>query len=360
MKQKYYSCAEILKHEAQYNLLYGERSNGKSYAVKHHCLKKAYKANAETFILLRRFELETKAKDAEAYFADANVELITGGEFNCITVYSGKIYFSRYDRETDKFERGRSCGRVVPLSGAVHYKSQAFPDVTDIIFEEFLTRNTYLPDEPNQLQDFVSTVARRRKITVWCIGNTISRVCPYFTQWALKGIPKQKQGTIDDYTYYTDQVDEKGEPVIVKIAVEYCANSGNNSKMFFGEHSKAITSGAWETHEQPHPVRDLKSCIMIYELKVICNGFQFVVQLYSNDDGGLFNYIYPFTGTRNIYRVIQSDFSDMPFITQGFLVDKIRPEAKMVECFKRGKYCFSDNLTGDEFRQCMALLGMSL
>lgn len=360
MKQKYYSVNEILKHNAQYNILYGERSNGKSYAVKHHCLKKAYKKNAETFVLLRRYELENKPSQAESYFADANVELITNNEFNCITVYRGKIYFSKYDAEIGKVERGRSCGRILALSGAVHYKSQAFPDVEDIIYEEFLTRNTYLPDEPNTLQDLVSTIARRRSITVWCIGNTISRVCPYFRTWELRGIPKQKQGTIDDYIYNTDQIDENGQPVVVKIAVEYCANSGNNSKMFFGEHSKAITGGAWETHEQPHPVRDLEQCQMLYELKLICNGFKFVIQLYSNDDGGLFVYVYPFTGTRNIYRVIQSDFSDLPTVTNYFMVDKIQAERYIVDCLKHGKTCYSDNLTGDEFKQCMALLKMPI
>lgn len=41
-KQKYYSLKRILKENAEYNLLLGERSNGKSYATKEHCVRKAY------------------------------------------------------------------------------------------------------------------------------------------------------------------------------------------------------------------------------------------------------------------------------------------------------------------------------
>ena len=48
-KQKFYRLTEILKHNAQYNLLLGERSNGKSYSVKEYCVEKAYN-NDELYI----------------------------------------------------------------------------------------------------------------------------------------------------------------------------------------------------------------------------------------------------------------------------------------------------------------------
>ena len=33
-KSKYYSLNNILKKDAQYNIIFGQRSNGKTYAVK--------------------------------------------------------------------------------------------------------------------------------------------------------------------------------------------------------------------------------------------------------------------------------------------------------------------------------------
>ena len=38
MKQKYYSIDKIKKLDCEYNILLGERSNGKSYAVKQNAL----------------------------------------------------------------------------------------------------------------------------------------------------------------------------------------------------------------------------------------------------------------------------------------------------------------------------------
>lgn len=98
-------------------------------------------------------------------------------------------------------------------------------DYDYILYEEFITDNSYLYDEPRQLQQFVSTVARSEKLTVILIGNTLSRVCPYFSEWCLEGVLKQKQGTIEIYHFHT----EKG---IVDIAVEYCANADTSENMF--------------------------------------------------------------------------------------------------------------------------------
>ena len=62
---KYYSLENILKHNAQYNILLGMRSNGKSYAVKYHVLQKAYNHKGN-FIYMRRYKDYIKGKDVES------------------------------------------------------------------------------------------------------------------------------------------------------------------------------------------------------------------------------------------------------------------------------------------------------
>ena len=77
------------------------------------------------------------------------------------------------------------------LSASTHYKSTQYPFVKNMIFEEFVTDGLYLQNECNLLMQLVSTVFRNRKDgKVFLIGNTISRVCPYFYEWELRGIPK--------------------------------------------------------------------------------------------------------------------------------------------------------------------------
>lgn len=73
-----------------------------------------------------------------------------------------------------------------------------YPNVKNIIFDEFISRSIYLADEPNKLMNFYCTVDRKQnKVKLWLLGNTISRVCPYLTEWGLQPIiAKMKQGDI--------------------------------------------------------------------------------------------------------------------------------------------------------------------
>lgn len=348
MKQRYYTGDRILKEKAQYNLIYGERSNGKSYWIKEHCVSNAYH-NDNKFVLLRRYQIEVKASDVESYFADTPIKSITKGEYNTISVYRGSIYLANI--VDDKIVRGKLIGRCLYLSGASHYKSQAFPDYTDIIFEEVLAKSGYLPNEPAELMELVSTIARRREIRVWMIGNTISRVCPYYSDWGLVNIPRQEQGSIDVYNFKTSQKTESGQDVIVKIAVEYCANSGNNSKMFFGRKEKSIAGGSWECSEHPN-IASVEEYEVAYEILLKRCNFSFVLQLCTDvNKGGAFVYVYPHTTRRRIDRIISDEFSTNPLETDCLLPG----ESIIRECINNNRVCYSDNLTGEDFTTILKL-----
>lgn len=357
-EKKYYSTENIDKTGAQYRILLGMRANGKSFAVKKKVIEAAYRG--EQFVYMRRYERDTKTTYVQAYFADVIkddkgtewVKKWTHNRWQGIYVFRGIIYFCTYDDETLKPIAGDEIGRVVDLQGIEHYKSQSFPQVTNVIFEEFITNRLYLRDEPSILQQMISTIARDRDITVWMIGNTISRVCPYYTEWGLQGIPKQDQGTIDVYTFkQTNPVD--GTERETKIAVENCEAIATKTTMFFGKSAEQITGGVWETKEMPHLPGPKENYYMLYELLMEDLGFSFVVQLMVNSDGGMFVYVYPFTGKRHIKRKITTKFSDDPLTTTKFN-DKINAEVLMKQLLGSGKVCFSDNLTGMDFEHVLA------
>ena len=114
------------------------------------------------------------------------------------------------------------------LSASEHYKSLAFPEIKSIVYEEFITNSYYLPDEPKLMLNFMSTVFRHEKGHVYCIGNKVSRINPYFGEWELTHIPKQKINTIDTYRVK----DEDGNET--RIAVYMTHTMKVNSGMFFG------------------------------------------------------------------------------------------------------------------------------
>lgn len=347
MKKRYYDLSNLLGCGCYWMILYGMRSNGKSYSVKKYALEQATKGIK--FVYLRRWSEDIKAKEVDTYFDDMDVEQITEGKYNGVTAYQGFFYFTYF--EDDKEKRGDQIGRYCSLNQAERYKSQVFKDYGIVIYEEFLTNKIYLGSndnpEPKQLMQFVSTVARDRNIYVFLIGNTISRVCPYFSEWGLKGIMQQQPGTIDIYHL-------RGENGVVDIAVENCEVVETKSRMFFGNTAKQITSGEWEVNDCPKLLKPYAFYNMLYEIDIQYGEFKYIMQLLADGEtGGTFVYIYPNTTGRKIRRVITNIFNVDPMITNG-LNPRIKAECLISECFRSGKVCYSDNLTGTDFKQILS------
>lgn len=169
-KQIHYNMDEIDKIGARFNLIYGERSNGKSYQVKHKKAVEKYLKTGKRFILMRRWKEEITSEKIEQYFADVDVQKLTNGKYNCITLYRKLLYLSTYDNETGKTKRHEKIGYVVALSTEQNYAGASYLDVEDIIFEEFMSRSTYLPNESNKLMNFYATVDRKRLTTrLWLV-----------------------------------------------------------------------------------------------------------------------------------------------------------------------------------------------
>ena len=363
-QQKFYNIENLLESKCEYNILLGERSNGKSYATKYMTLwesfneedylsfKKAGKHIPKTrymFGYIRRWREEIKTKDIEQYFADMPIEEITNGEYNTIVCFRGSIYYAK--NEDGVIERGKQIGYTFALTGVTHYKSLAYPKIGNVIYEEFITNQGYLPHEVDNLMDIISTIARREYVRVFLIGNTISRLCPYFDEWQLTHVKKQKQGTIDIYHQPTNQVDDGGNNIVVKIAVEYCENSGKNSKMFFGKKSEMITSGVWDSNNYPHLEYPLNHYRCVYKILYEYKTFRFIINLLLSDNNEPFLYIYPATkDNANIKRVVTDKYS-IDRYTTTYLTDLCRYDNIVVELIKNNKICFSDNLSGTEFEQ---------
>lgn len=343
-KQKYYNIQNIIKEDCEYNVLLGERSNGKSYQVKDYCIND-YLENGNKLIYLRRYTVEIKNAMVESYFADVDISKKTKGKYELIVAYRSSIYLANYN-DDGTINRGVEIGKMMALSSSTHYKSMSLLEFKNIIFEEFITDDGYLFNEPNTLQQLVSTIARRNRIKVFLIGNTISRLCPYFNEWQLFNIPKQKQGTIEIYNMSTDQYDETGKRVVIKIGVELCENSGNNSKMFFGTVSKTITNGAWETKEQPHIPYEYKECKCLYKLTIIKFNMIYICEV-LNHKSDYFVFVHPSNKVATA-RIIQDNYEPNMLITDK-LIPLTKGDTLILKLFKMGKICYSDNLTGSEF-----------
>ena len=353
--KKYYSLDKLLSTGCHYMILYGMRANGKSYAVKKHVIEQALKG--EKFVYLRRWKEDIKEKDVSCYFDDMPIRELTHNKYVGIMAYRGYFYFYDVGEDDKPVRAADSIGRYCALNEAERYKSQVFNKVESIIYEEFITNKIYLGSsenpEPKLLMQFVSTVARDRNIDIFMIGNTISRVCPYFQEWSLTGVMQQKPGTIDIYHL-------RGENGVVDIAVENCEVVSTESKMFFGLASKQITSGEWEVNEYPRLLKPYKYYDLLYEVGVEYSEFKYVIQLMQDPaNGGVFVFIYPNTKKRELDRIISDQFSTDPKYSNGFRA-RNKVEQLMAQCFREDKVCFSDNLTGTDFRQILTVYNFKI
>lgn len=262
---KFYSLNEILKREAQYNIIFGERSNGKSYATLEYGLKNYCKTGKQMGII-RRFDDDIKLGKADSFFdalvANDVISELTNGKYTGVTYYNRKFYLTYHDETLDKdIKDNRPFAFTFAINIAHRYKSTSYPDITTLVFDEFLDRRFYLPDEFSNFMSIVSTVVRSRNdVKIFMLGNTVNKTCPYFTEMGLKRVANMQQGVIDLYKY-----GESG----LKVAVEYCSNlnSSKPSDVYFAFDNpklQMITGGVWEMAMYPHcPVKYLPKHIAL-------------------------------------------------------------------------------------------------
>lgn len=334
----------------QINIAYGERSNGKSYQVKHKKAVLKYLNTGARFILMRRWKDEVTTEKIERYFADVDVEKLTNGKYNCITMYRKVLYLSFYDTDSCTTKRGEKIGYVVALSQEQNYAGASYLDVEDIIFEEFMSRGLYLSNEADKLMNFYCTVDRKRGTTrLWLIGNTISRVCPYLVDWGLLGIiTKQKQGSIVQHTVSAD------EDTNVNIAIEYCESTGNTSYVI-GKHAQMLNTGDWQSEPQPHLPKSKKEYEILYRFIFQYKGFRFISEYLADKSSDYCVwFIYP---KKTDIKPNTLVFSDDVQSSIWWQRDIYQPSGlsntitRILNTFRENRIFYSTDLCGTDFKQ---------
>lgn len=350
MKQKYYSLSAIEKQKPwSYACIFGQKGNGKSFAVKKKIIDDFIAGRGE-FVYLRRFQDETKQHLVTAQFADMPVQEMTGGEFERIEAYQNGLYFSNPDAP-----RAKKIGYYFSLDKEQKYAGVQLPNVTNFFFDEFFSRDYYLPNEPYRLMCFVSTIARDRHPSVYLCGNTISKFCPYIEDWNLSKILTMPQGSIVET--YVEGV-ENEEPR--RVVIERCAKTGRKtSGLIMGSAAANVEGGEWIARHAPHLPNDLDTYCINYAFVIELEKMKFLCRLISgNGDAAI--YVVPKTseirgGTRLI--------TDKITKTGDLITYKLTPIAKseqvIFDMLRRGKIYYSDNTTAHDFTVTLEKYGFT-
>ena len=306
---------------------------------------------------MRRFREEITPSWIESYFSDVDIDTLTDGKYNMVTMYRKELFLTYYDIETHKAKKGEKIGYAIALSTEQNYAGGVYLDVDDIIFEEFMSRTVYLHDEPNKLLNFYSTVDRKRGTTkVWLVGNTITRVCPYIQEWGLNDIIfKQQQGEIKTLWIPTGDIDEEGNIVEVKIAIEHCKSTGTSSYVF-GTHAGMLNKGEWQSDPQPKLPKSYKEYKCLYRFAFHYKTFTWLCEyIIDKETKDVCFFIYPHNNKELSKKIVV--FSDMIKTSPYWQKDIYNPMIKnksLIELFKtfrENRIFYATDLCGTEFKK---------
>ena len=354
-KPKFWDIRNILSKHAKYNVIFGERSNGKTYGVLQYGLEQ-YFDHGSRLGIIRRWEEDFRGKQANTMF-DALIEngvvhKLSKGKWNSIIYQSHRWYLCKRDLMNPKnvIIDEEPFAYAFALSSDEHYKSSSYPKIRTILFDEFLTRGTYLPDEFIKFTSILSTIIRLRDdVIIFMCGNTVNQYSPYFVEMGLTNVKNMTLGKIDLYSYgdsgLTVAVEFSDFPTKEKKSNVYFAF--NNPKL------EMIKSGAWEMDIYPHLPVKYKPKDIEYMYFIVFDNQTLQCEIINIDDMS-FTYIHRKTteikDNDGYYMVYSQETNPKPNYRKKITKPVYPIEKTIVSYFIKDKVFYQDNEVGELVR----------
>lgn len=250
IKRRWYDPSDILALDATYNIIYGERGNGKTFAICHLILQ-AYIEEQLPSAYIRRLDEMIKQGNIETLFSDPEhlkyIEERSEGAYNYVSYRNHAFTLQLRDPESGtllKRDKQPFC-RTYAISTNETTKGADRGKIKYVFFDEFITRGFYLTNEVVLFQNLLETIIRKRPgVKIFMVANTVNKYCIYFKHMGLTHIKAQEQGTIDKYLLGAAQT---------LIACEYCrdddaaaSNIADQYYCFNNPQAEMIKNGSWE------------------------------------------------------------------------------------------------------------------
>lgn len=187
----FWDLRRTLTHNALFYVILGNRGGGKSFGAKWYAIDRFIKYG-EQFGYIRRYR-EDLTEPMKQFFKDIEYKY-PDYEFKT----DNKYFYIRKRCGDKSWKESDIAGYGFSLSTANNKKSISYPNVTTLIYDEFLLEKGlqhYLSNEPQALLSLYETVARpgtgHPRVILLMLANAISITNPYFLYWDLKMPDKQ-------------------------------------------------------------------------------------------------------------------------------------------------------------------------
>lgn len=177
----WYDKAQLLSHNKIMNMVLSNRGGGKTFHFTRWGIDDFKKTGAQC-VWVRRYQTEIDEMLLNGKFFDAVRPYYPNDELKI----EGNI----------GFVNGEAAFYFIALSTSRQLKSNNYPLVNKIVFDEFIIdkgRITYLKAEVEVFLDLYETVARMRdNVRAVLLANSITVVNPYFLFWNIKPNPNKR------------------------------------------------------------------------------------------------------------------------------------------------------------------------
>ncbi len=352
---EYYTSEHIDKLNAHYNVIFGKRSNGKTYNLLYKILKN-YIEKGEQGGYIRRYREDFRGKRGNVLFdglvANDVISKLSDGKWDCVKFYSDRWYLAKHEENdpSKMISDSTPFCYAFALAQMEHDKSTSYPLITTVVFDEFISRIGYLPNEFVLFMNCLSTVIRQRNdVKIYMLGNTVNKFCPYFQEMGLGHVEKMDPGTIDVYKYGDSQL---------KVAVERTKDhnlEGRKSEVYFAFDNPSlqmITGGAWELDLYPHLPREYESDNVVFKYFIKFNDQILQCEVLSFDDC-CFTYIHRKTGEirhPDVDIIFSDEYDPRPNHMRNLRKPTNNVARKIADFFRSDNVYYQDNDVGELVR----------
>ena len=346
---QFYSYGRLDATGALYRIVFGERSDGKTYGALMKVLTN-YVDNGKQGAYIRRYNEDFTGKRGQQLFASivSNNEIskLTNGEYNSVSYYSSKWYLSYLDGDNKPIRDNTPFMFGFSLNDMEHDKSTSYPEITTVVFDEFLSKKFYLNNEFVIFENVLSTIIRHRNdVTIYMLGNTVDRFCPYFQEMGLTRAKYMEKGELEIYEYGTSGL---------KVAIEYAPELDKEvkqSNVYFAFDNPAlcmITEGGWELDLYPHLEYKIlpKNIKLIYFIEFDNELLQAEI---VKDENGLYTFIHrKTTEIKNKKDILFTTKIDASPYHHRRITKPTNEKTKLIyDLIKSEKVFFQDNTVGN-------------
>lgn len=342
-----------LKSDADLHVVFGERTNGKTYSVLSLIIM-TWLIYRRPSVYIRRIANTIRPKNLSKLFKE-HIKML-GIDYNDIVLFRGGFYLAYRSVDTGELVKDTDPFMYTVALNEMEGSKGTFPDlnVAHVLFDEFLTRDRYLPNEFVAFANELSTVIRNTPDTmVWMLGNTVNWSCPYFNELGLTDVRKMTPGTIREYTIQNE------DGIQLNVLVEYTPNDKRRAKKeankwfaFNNPSLKMITSGKWELDMYPHPMFTDKQKTINRDIYVLFENDIICLETKYDPTYGVYILCRPYTRNEIDDRMIRVYTNET--VLDGRYKNIIESNDKLDTFiwtkYNQNRFLYSDNTTGEIIR----------